>query len=334
VDYQDLVTMIIVRSPLRVAFGGGGTDLPSYYEKYGGYVVSAAINKYVYIALNYSFHDELILKYSHIERVKQVNEIKHPIIRECFKMLDVPCHHLEMSSMADIPGGTGMGSSSAFTCALLHALHTYKKQYVKPSFLAEEAFHIEAEVLKAPIGKQDQYIAAHGGMKEFFFGQDGQVRVAELNLPDNSKYDLEDGLMLFFTGYTRPASKILLEQDTKSRENDGEMQENLTITKQLGYMTTDALRVGHMELFAGILNKQWRMKKMRSGSMSNPKIDHCYSVALNNGALGGRLLGAGGGGFLLFYSDDHNKLRKAMLNEGLEEVRFRFDNHGTKVVES
>jgi D-glycero-alpha-D-manno-heptose-7-phosphate kinase len=326
--------MIIVRSPLRVAFGGGGTDLPSYYERFGGYVVSAAINKYVYIAMNYSFHNELILKYSHMERVKKVEDIKHPIIRECFRMLDIPCSHLEIASMADIPGGTGLGSSSSFTCALLHLLHTHKRQCVKPTTLAEEAFEIEAEILKAPIGKQDQYASAYGGLREYVFKQDGETSVKELDIPRDVKYDLEDNLLLFFTGSIRCSAKTLREQDDKSRSGDGEMLEQLTIVKQLAYMTTDALKKGDMQLFAELMNQHWISKKKRSKHMSNPKIDRCYDLALKNGAMGGRLVGAGGGGFLMFYAEDHQRLREEMYKEGLKECRFKFDTYGTKVVET
>jgi D-glycero-alpha-D-manno-heptose-7-phosphate kinase len=312
---------------MRIAFGGGGTDLPSYYEKHGGYVVSAAINKYVYIALNYSFHDELILKYSHIERVKKVDDIKHPIIKECFRLLDISPSHLELAAFADIPGGTGMGSSSAFTCALLSALHTYKHEYVKPGMLAEEAYTIESSI--SPLGKQDQYISAYGGMKSFVFKKDS-VNVQELNLPSDVQYDLEDNLLLFFTGYTRPSVNILREQTQRAEE----LSSDLTIIKAIGYKITDCLRIGDMSSFSRLMNEHWKYKKKRSQSMTNPAIDLAYSTALCNGALGGRLLGAGGGGFLMFYSEDHNSLRKAMFGLGLEEVRFRFDKYGTKVVES
>lgn len=312
---------------MRISLGGGGTDLPSYYEKHGGYVVSAAINKYVYVALNYSFHDELILKYSKIERTKSVEDIKHPIIKECFRHLNITPSHLELAFFADIPGGTGMGSSSSFTCALLSALHTYKHEHVKPNVLAEEAFTVENSI--SPLGKQDQYIAAYGGMKEFFFENDG-VRIAKLNLPSNVTYDLEDNLLLFFTGYTRPAKNILVEQNERAEE----LATDLTIVKQIGYRITDCLRIGSMGDFSKLMNEHWELKKKRSQNMTNVVIDNAFNVALKNGALGGRLLGAGGGGFLVFYSTDHNMLRRKMFELGLEEVRFRFDKYGTKVVES
>jgi D-glycero-alpha-D-manno-heptose-7-phosphate kinase len=319
--------MIITRSPMRISFGGGGTDLPSYYKKYGGYVVSAAINKYVYVALNYSFHDELILKYSRMETVKSVDNIKHPIIRECFHHLNINPSHLELAFFADIPGGTGMGSSSAFTCALLSALHTYKHECVKPNVLADESFSVENSI--SPLGKQDQYISSYGGMKEFFFENEG-VRVAHLNLPVPVINDLDENLLLFFTGYTRPAKDILKEQNQRAEE----LATDLTIVKQIGYQITDALRIGSMAKFSSLMNAHWVLKKKRSQNMTNDVIDNAFTAALQNGALGGRLLGAGGGGFLVFYSEDHNTLRHKMFELGLEEVRFRFDKWGTKVVES
>jgi D-glycero-alpha-D-manno-heptose-7-phosphate kinase len=318
---------------MRIAFGGGGTDLPSYYEKFGGYVVSGAINKYVYMVQNYSFHNEIILKYSHMERVNSVDKIKHPLIRECMKLTGHKERHLELAALADIPGGTGLGSSSSFTCALLHLLHTRQKQHVSQKELAEQAFEVEVGRLKAPIGKQDQYIASYGGLKEFVFMEDGKVKVSEMNLPDSVRYDLEDNLMLFFTGYTRIAGSVLKEQDDKSKAEDPDMLTNLHLMKDFGMGIHDALKAGDLEQFAYLMNLHWEAKKKRSASMTNDKINTWYEYALKNGALGGRLVGAGGGGFLLFYADNTVRLRAAMKKTGLEELRFRFDRDGTKVVE-
>jgi D-glycero-alpha-D-manno-heptose-7-phosphate kinase len=326
--------MIITQSPLRISLGGGGTDLPSYYRPFEGFLISAAINKYVYITLHDTFQKEIILKYSKTERVNHINEIEHPIIREALKLLDIKSENFELSSMADIPAGTGLGSSSSFTCALLKALHTYNKTFIKPDELAEEACHIEIDVLGEPIGKQDQYISAFGGINCFTFCKNDRVVTKELKISDETLYNLEDNLLLFFTGFSRSASKVLKEQDDKSKENDSSMIENLHFVKDLGYKSKVAFERGDLEEFADLMNVHWEHKKKRSDAMSNETINKWYKLALENGALGGKLIGAGGGGFLMFYADNHKKLRHAMIHEGLSEVRFRFDFEGSKVVTS
>lgn len=324
--------MIIVRSPLRISLGGGGTDLPSYYQDHEGFLIAAAIDKYVYITLHETFVEELIIKYSKLERVTSHDEIEHPIIREAMKYLKVPGSHLELTSMADIPSGTGLGSSGSFTTALLKALHTYQKNLVHPQHLAEEACHIELNLLKEPIGKQDQYIAAYGGITCFNFANDGHVKAWPLKIDQETLYNLEDNLLLFFTGYSRSASNILREQDDKSKKNDKSMIENLHFIKDLGFKSKDALEKGDLHEFADLMNVHWEHKKQRSSNMSNNHIDDWYTLARKNGALGGKMIGAGGGGFLMFYSDDRARLRHAMRQAGLEEVRFRFDFSGTQVV--
>jgi D-glycero-alpha-D-manno-heptose-7-phosphate kinase len=324
--------MIIVRSPLRISLGGGGTDLPSYYRKHEGFVVSAAIDKYVYITLHDAFLGEIIVKYSKLENVEHIDDIKHPIIRESAKYLGYPLKNFELASMADIPAGTGLGSSSSFTCALLKAFHTYNQTFISPKELAKEACHIEIDLLKEPIGKQDQYISAIGGINGFTFCKNGQVTVEKLHLSKDTLYDLEDNMVLFFTGFTRSASNILQTQDTKSKENDKEMLDNLHYIKDLGYMSKIFLESGNLDDYAGLMNKHWIYKKKRSTAMSNPQIDKWYDIALANGALGGKLIGAGGGGFLMFYTHEPKKLRHVMANEGLQEIRFKFDFEGTKVV--
>jgi len=324
--------MIIARSPLRVTLGGGGTDLPSYYEKFGGFLIAAAIDKYVYITVHDTFVSDVIVKYSELERVADAAKLKHPIFREAFALLNMDGHGLELASMADIPAGTGLGSSGSFTTALLKALHAHKKNLVHPAELAVQACEIELGRLKEPIGKQDQYIAAYGGITCFKFLENGRVEAWPLKLSRETRDDLEDNLLLFFTGYSRSASAILKEQDQKSKQSDTGMIENLHFVKDLGLQSQRALESGNLAEFARLMDVHWQRKKQRSGGMSNPKINEWYDLAMASGAGGGKLIGAGGGGFLMFYAGDKTKLRQAMARAGLAEVRFRFDFEGTKLV--
>ena len=324
--------MIIARSPLRITLGGGGTDLASYYEKRGGFLLSAAIDKYVYILLNKTFDHSLLVKYSKIERVKKADEVNHPIVREALKMMNLEDENLEICSMADIPAGTGLGSSSTFTTALLTALHCYVGNPVRSRKIAEEACEIEINRLGEPIGKQDQYISAYGSIMEMEFQKDGSVEIEPVHLSDETFYNLEDGLCLFFTGYSRSASNILAEQDKKSKSSDEDMLNNLDDVKRMGIESKETLERGDLHSFAEIMNEHWEKKKKRSGGMSNPKIDEWYDLAMKNGALGGKLIGAGGGGFLMFYAQDKPKLRQAMGSVGLDEVRFRFEREGAKIL--
>ena len=324
--------MIITRSPLRISLGGGGTDLPSYFREHGGFVLSAAIDKYVYITLHETFEPEFIIKYSKTELVQTVAEIKHPIIREALKLVPVEAPHLEIVSHSDIPAGTGLGSSGSFTIALLRALHTLNKEFVPRQVLAEQACHIEIDLLGEPVGKQDQYIASFGGITSFDFQRDGSVEVRPLQISPETLYNLEDNLLLVFTGFTRSASAILAEQDSRTREGDAAMIDHLHHIKRFGYESKDALEQGDLRRFAAIMHEHWELKKFRSKSMSNSSIDEYYQLARSSGALGGKLIGAGGGGFLMFYAEDHRRLREAMGRAGLEEVRFRFDFEGTKVL--
>jgi D-glycero-alpha-D-manno-heptose-7-phosphate kinase len=324
--------MIITRSPLRISLGGGGTDLPSYYQEHTGFLVAAAIDKYVYITLHQTFVQELIVKYSKLERVASVDQLEHPIIREAMKAVKVGAPNLELTSMADIPGGTGLGSSGSFTTALLKALHTYKKNIIHPADLAEQACDIELNKLGEPIGKQDQYIAAVGGITAFTFHPDGRVEYRPCKISEETLFNLEDNLLLFFTGYSRSASAILKDQNDKSKQNDRAMLDNLHFTKELGYKSLAALESDDLEEFARLMDVHWQRKKARSSGMSNAHINDWYDHAMANGALGGKLIGAGGGGFLMFYAGDKKRLRHAMREKGLTEVRFRFDFEGTKVV--
>jgi D-glycero-alpha-D-manno-heptose-7-phosphate kinase len=324
--------MLIVRSPLRVSLGGGGTDLPSYYRQHGGFLVAAAIDKYVYIILNQRFTDSLLLKYSRLEEVPSADAIQHPIIREAFKLTGVTQTNLELTSMADIPGGTGLGSSGSFTTALLRTLHAHQRNIISLAGLAEEACHIEIERLGEPVGKQDQYIAAIGGITAFTFHPDGRVDYRPCKISEETLFNLEDNLLLFFTGYSRAAGEILRDQDHRSKQDDQAMLDNLHFTKELGYQSLAALEGGHLEEFARLMDVHWQRKKARSTGMSNAQINEWYDHAMANGALGGKLIGAGGGGFLMFYAGDKRRLRHALREKGLQEVRFRFDFEGTKVV--
>ena len=324
--------MIITRSPLRITFGGGGTDLPSYYERFGGFLIAAAIDKYVYITVHETFVDDLIVKYSKLERVPSADQIEHPIFREALCMMGLDGRSLEISSMADIPAGTGLGSSGSFTTALLKALHSLKKHVVDPAQLAEQACHIEIERLKEEIGKQDQYISAFGGLTCFEFEPDGRVQASPLMVSTETMYNLEDNLLLFFTGYSRSASQVLQDQNQRTIERDADVERNLHELKDMARQTRQSLETGDLRAFAESLSEQWEQKKRRSGGVSNADIDLSYQLGMQNGALGGKVVGAGGGGFLMFYAEDKPRLRHAMYDAGLREVRFRFDFEGSKVV--
>ncbi|MHB8138578.1 MAG: GHMP family kinase ATP-binding protein [Smithellaceae bacterium] len=324
--------MIITRSPLRITLGGGGTDLPSYYRKHGGFLVAAAIDKYVYVTVMRPFTPGIFLKYSKLEHVEKTENVQHPIIREAIQLLKLQKPQLEITTLADIPAGTGLGSSGSFTTALLKALYMQERKLLLPSHLAKLACEIEIEKLKEPIGKQDQYIAAYGGLTCFHFHKDDTVESVPLKISADTLFDLEDNLLLFFTGFSRSAGKVLKDQKKRSEKSDQEMLENLHYTKELGLRSKKALESGNPKTFGEIMHEHWEHKRSRSQGMSNPQIDAWYELGRANGAIGGKLVGAGGGGFLMFYANDRNRLKHAMTHAGLEEVRFRFDFEGTKVV--
>ncbi len=324
--------MIIARSPLRITLGGGGTDLPSYYREREGFLIAAAIDKYVYVSVMRPFRPGIYLKYSSLEHVGQAAEVRHPIIREVLQLQDMPQPQIEITTLADIPAGTGLGSSGSFTTALLKALYAHQRRVLHSQELAQLACHIEIDRLGEPIGKQDQFIAAHGGITCLTFHRDDRVSVEPLRISPATLYDLEDNLLLFFTGFERAAGRILKDQQQRSLAGEAEMLRNLDEVKLLGLRSREALEQGDLVRFGGLLHEQWEHKKRRSDGTSNPQIDHWYSLARNNGAIGGKLVGAGGGGFLMFYAADRSGLRRAMAEAGLEEVRFRFDFEGTKVV--
>jgi len=324
--------MIITRSPLRITLGGGGTDLPSYYREHGGFLIAAAIDKYVYVTVMRPFTPGIYLKYSNLEHVDSTDEVHHPIIREAIRMLEFRTPQVEITTLADIPAGTGLGSSGSFTTALLKALYAHRRRLLQPSELAELACAIEIGKLREPIGKQDQYIAAFGGVTCFTFYPDDRVEAEPLRLPMEALFNLEDNLLLFFTGFSRSASDILADQKQRTEKHDEDMLRNLHYVKDLGYRSREALQKGDAALFGELLHEHWEHKRRRSSGMSNTRIDEWYELGRKNGALGGKLVGAGGGGFLMFYAEDHRRLRSAMNTAGLEEVRFRFDFEGTKVL--
>jgi len=324
--------MIIVRSPLRITLGGGGTDLPSYYRDHDGFLMAAAIDKFVYVTVIKPFIPGVYLKYSKIEHVDTIDEVQHPIVREALKLFDFGIPQIEITTLADIPSGTGLGSSGSFTTALLRALHAHARGIIHPRELAEQACFIEIEKLGEPIGKQDQYIAAFGGIICFTFRKDGMVEAAPLAVDEEIRCGLEDNLLLFFTGFSRSASTILRDQDSRTKGRDSAMIDNLHYVKDLGLRSKTALEKGDMEGFGRLMHEHWEHKRKRSGEMSNSQIDRWYNLALKNGAIGGKLIGAGGGGFLMFYVEDKVRLRHAMREAGVPEVRFHFDFEGTKVL--
>ncbi len=323
--------MIITRSPLRITLGGGGTDLPSYYGQFGGFVLSAAISKYIFISINRTFTPDYFLKYSALERVEHPDQVDHPIIREVLRAHDIG-PSVEIVSMADIPSGTGLGSSGAFTVGLLRAVYAFERDHAALGDLADEACAIEIERLGRPVGKQDQYIASFGGIKCLGFGRGGEVEVSPLAISTDTMHDLEEHLLMFFTGYSRDADRVLTEQKTLSEAGDAQMIDNLHFVKDLGLRTKEALEQGDTEGFAALMHEHWEHKKKRSASMSNGNIDRWYLLGREAGALGGKLVGAGAGGFLLFYTRDPRGLRQAMAAEGLTEVRFTFDHDGSTVI--
>jgi D-glycero-alpha-D-manno-heptose-7-phosphate kinase len=324
--------MIIVRSPLRVSLGGGGTDLASYYRDHEGFLIAAAIDKYVYVSVIKPFRPGIYLKYSEIEHVDAVDQVKHRIIREALNLFPGEAEQIEITTLADIPAGTGLGSSGSFTTALLRAMHAQSRNIIHPRELAEQACHVEIDLLKEPIGKQDQYIAAFGGITCFTFRKDGTVDAQPLALDEDTRNALTDNLLIFFTGFARSASTLLRDQDTRTKQNDSSMIDNLHYVKDIGLRSKSALEGGDLVAFGKLMHEHWEHKRKRSSGMSNSQIDQWYNLGMDAGAVGGKLIGAGGGGFLMFYAEDKVRLRHAMREAGLTEVRFHMDFEGTKVL--
>ncbi|HEV7157240.1 MAG TPA: hypothetical protein VGN38_02675 [Caulobacteraceae bacterium] len=322
--------MIITRTPLRISIGGGGTDLPSYSDKFGGFVISGAISKYVYILFNRIHRPVYLVKYSHHEEVADRREIAHPLFREALEALDIQ-PGVEIVSVADVMAGTGLGSSGTFTVGLLHALYAATHTIASPESLAARAIDIEMSRLGEPVGKQDQYIAAYGGLMCQDYRRDGTVGISPLKVSEGTRRELADSLMLFYTGASRAASDILLDQKVRSERGDRDVIDNLHRVKELSYRIRESLEAGRPEEFGRMMDEHWQCKRQRNPGMSAPAIDHAYEHAMENGALGGKLVGAGGGGFLLFYTSDRTRLRRAMNELGLAEMPFSFDFHGTIV---
>lgn len=325
--------MIITRTPFRFTLGGGGTDLPSYYSKYGGFIFAAGINKYMFINVNRSIVDNLVrVKYSKSETVTHRDELKHPIAKEAMRMTEIE-NSLEIVSIADIPAGTGLGSSSCYAVGLLNALHTMKREYLPLHELAEEACDLEINRLGEPIGKQDQYMAAFGGLTVLDIKKDGNVNVRSAKLEDSSIDDLNRNLLMFYTNTTRSANKILSEQSKAIKEKKENVVKSMHYIKEIGYKMLEALEGGNITDVGLLFDKHWQYKKKMSDKISNPWFDEIYETAKQNGALGGKISGAGGGGFFLFYTEEnHSKLKEAMRKLNLKEMRYRFDLEGTRVI--
>lgn len=323
--------MIIIRSPLRISIGGGGTDIPSYYKKKGAFFISAAINKYVFVTITEPFEKGIYLKYSQIEKTNSVTNIKHKIIREVLKK-EIKKNKIEITTLTDIPAKTGLGSSGSFSTALIKAIYSFNGKMISKRELAEKACDIEINKLKLPSGKQDQYISVYGGISEFQINKKGYVKTNNLDISKKTKLNLENNLLLFFTGFSRNSSLILNEQNNKTLKQNSEIIKNLDYVKELGLEIKKNLVDGNCDEFGKLMHEHWKNKLKRSKKMSNSTIDNIYNFALKNGALGGKLIGAGGGGFLLFYTNNPNRLRIAMKKKKIEEIIFKFDQEGVKQI--
>jgi D-glycero-alpha-D-manno-heptose-7-phosphate kinase len=326
------MSVIFSRAPLRISLGGGGTDLPSYYREHGGFLVSGAIDKYVYMLTHTVFQRRYRMKYSELEEVDEISEIRHPILRE--GLLRHWCGNpLEIASVADVPAGTGMGSSGAYTVCLLKGLVRARHTSISPGDLAEAACEIEIDVLGEPVGKQDPYVASHGGICAYTFHPGGGVDVEPLELDPGVLRRLHDRLLLFYTGEARSASKVLADQDQRSRAGDRAMLANLHRTKELGRQICELLKKGELEAYAGLMHEHWEHKRKRSPGMANDHIDKLYARARRSGAIGGKLVGAGGGGFLLVYTPQPDETRQAMARAGAAELVFDFEFGGAHASE-
>lgn len=321
--------MIIVKSPLRISLGGGGTDLPSYYRDYGGFLVAGAIRQCVYVSVCEPFLDGYYLKYSRQEEVTDLEDIQHPIIREALRIMNSP-PRVEITSLADIPSGTGLGSSGSFNVALLTALSRHMGRNLSRREIAELACHIEIDILGEPTGKQDQYIAAFGGITSFTFNRDGSVEVEPLKLSPPAVHDLQEHLLMYFTGFSQAASTLLNDQKSRSEKKDQTMIDNLHQTKEIGLKSREMLERGDIAGLGNLMHEHWLKKKARSRGMSNAAIDRIYQTGRDNGAIGGKLVGAGGRGFVLFVTEDRERLKKAMAQMALREVPIEFDMEGTR----
>jgi D-glycero-alpha-D-manno-heptose-7-phosphate kinase len=326
------LSAIFSRAPLRISLGGGGTDLPSYYREHGGFLVSGAIDKYVYMLTHTVFQRRWLMKYTETESVDEVSQIRHPILRETL-LRHWRGSPIEIASVADVPSGTGMGSSGAFTVCLIRALAHARSTSITPGALAEAACEIEIDVLQEPVGKQDPYVAAHGGICSYTFNADDTVDVRPLELAPETLRKLHDNLLLFYTGEARAASAVLGDQDARSKSGDEEMLANLHATKEMGYRFEELLCAGDLEGYAELMNEHWENKRRRSPGMASEHIDRLYTLARRSGAIGGKLVGAGGGGFLLVYAQRPSDTRQAMAAAGASELVFDFEFSGATATE-
>ena len=330
--FQRWIQLIITKTPLRLTLGGGGTDLPPYYSIYGGFVVTTALDKYVYLIVNRRFEEEIRIGYSVTEIVKSLDDIRHPVVREGLRFLGVE-NHIEIVSIADMPAETGLGSSGSFTVSLLHALHAFKDENPSRQQLAEEACFIEMSVLKEPSGVQDPYIAAFGGFICLDIAQDGKVKVSPLKIADDTIQELRNNLVFFYTGLKRSSAMVLQDQRKSILDDNSSALDSMHRIKEIGFKVKQALEDGDLHQFGRLQHEHWLAKRSTSSKISSDPVDRYYQKALKNGALGGKLVGAGGGGFLMFYCEEgKDKLRKAMSKEGLREVRFGFESSGSKIV--
>ncbi len=325
--------MIISRAPVRFSLGGGGTDLPSYYEQFGGFLVSAAIDSYIYVTANKRFYDDIRLAYSETEIVPNVQSIRHRIFREALTMTGID-HGIELASVADLPSNSGLGSSSSFTVALLNALHTYKREFVSSKQLAEEACELEMVRLGEPIGKQDQYIAAYGNVTAFTFDKDGTVHVEPVPVRDEVLDELQNNLLIMYSGIERPANVVLSEQGKRVKKADSATLEGMHRIKEIGHEVYRLLVDGNTDRYGELLHEHWMRKRKLASKMTDDRIDDYYETARKAGAIGGKLMGAGGGGFFMFYTRPENKrnVYEAMVKRGLKPLRFRFDLDGARIV--
>jgi D-glycero-alpha-D-manno-heptose-7-phosphate kinase len=325
--------MIVSRAPVRFSLGGGGTDLPSYSREHGGFVVAAAVDKFVFVCVARRFQDTIRLAYSESELVDSVDQIKHRIFREALRMTGID-RGVELHSLADVPANTGLGSSSSFTVALLNGLHAYKREFVPAEQLAREACELEIDLLKEPIGKQDQTIAAYGGVSAMTFHPDGSVDVERLPLRDEVLDDLESNLVIYYSGVERAASTVLREQATTIAENRDDAVRRMHRIKELGYETKRILLSGQIDTYGEMLHEHWTNKRKLASNMAGGVIDEHYDAARRAGAIGGKLMGAGGGGFFMFYARaaDRRRVHDALAARGLRPLRFRFDFDGARIV--
>ncbi len=323
--------MIFSRAPLRISLGGGGTDLPSYYLKKNGFVISTAINKYIYISLGKTFNKKFLLKYSKFEEVDNIKKINHPLFRETLKELKVE-KPVNISSHADIPSGSGLGSSGCFTVALIKALNGVENKKLNNKELAELACKIEIKKLKEPVGKQDQYSAAFGGLRSYEFKKNGETIVKKINISKKRLNNLNNSLSIYYTGILRNSYDILKTQDIKSKSMNKEMFLNLDMVKEMGFYTKYILEKGNLEEYGHLMNDHWKTKKKRSPKMTSKYINNLYNYGLDNGAIGGKLIGAGGGGFLIFFSKKPKELTEAFKKIKINKIDFKFDLEGAKIL--